>query len=70
MAGKFLDSYDLPITCPKCSNEFNKKVRELNTNPNIACPSCGQLITVDMKKINREIKKMEESVKKAGFRLR
>ena len=66
MTERFLDDYDLPITCPKCRNKFSEKVRRLNSNPNIACPSCGCLITIDMKDFNSGADSIEKAIKKAG----
>ena len=60
MSGKFLDDYELSITCPKCGHKFKEKAGRFNSNPNVTCPSCRQLITIDIKGFNSGVNDIEK----------
>ena len=44
-----LSNTEFPVTCPNCSNTFNKRFRELETKTELTCPRCRTPFPVDRK---------------------
>lgn len=49
----------ISITCPVCSNEFNKKAKDLKDGTVIKCPKCGEQTTIRGNMFTDMIDKLE-----------
>jgi predicted Zn finger-like uncharacterized protein len=66
-----LGDMDVNVPCPSCKKEFKMKIREIENNRKVKCPHCQKTITLkvkgdDLKKPDRELKRLQEKLKEIG----
>ena len=63
-----IDNHELPFECAKCGHHFRERIGYLKTNPDIRCPGCGIMISVEADRlqagIKKHIKALEDSRRK------
>lgn len=50
-----IDNLLQDITCPGCRKKFSESFGRLKHNPDITCPHCGGLLTIDAEQLARNI---------------
>ncbi len=59
---KYFGSGDLPLKCLKCGHKFSEKVAVVETDPDIACPSCGVVTHYDAKDVRRAMRDVAKAI--------
>ena len=63
-----IDDHELPFECAKCGHQLRERIGHLKTNPDIRCPGCGIMISVEADRlqagIKKHIKALEDSRRK------
>jgi uncharacterized Zn finger protein len=56
------DDSNIELSCPHCSHKFSERIGKLRTNPHLACPSCGNGITIEAKQLDATLKGVDQRV--------
>lgn len=60
---------DIELDCPSCRRKFKQRVSRLKEHARIACPACGQVITIKGRggdETAAALKKIEDAFRKLG----
>ena len=56
------DDSPIELTCPSCGHKFKERIGKLNTNPQLPCPACQSVITIEANSLNTAVKQVDKSM--------
>jgi DNA-directed RNA polymerase subunit RPC12/RpoP len=57
-----LDDASLALPCPKCGHEIQETVGRLKNDPDITCPACSTVISIDSTQLRGGLEQAQESL--------
>lgn len=57
-----VDDQSLDIPCGKCGKKISEKIGRLKHNPDLTCPACGTVISVNADDLRRGMNSVQEAL--------
>lgn len=58
----------IPAFCESCKRSFDVSLSDARDNKTIPCPKCGDPISIEGKDAAKEIDRLNDAIKNAGFK--
>ena len=65
-----LDDQSLDFPCGKCGKKISEKIGRLKRNPDLTCPACGTVISVNADELRRGINSVQKTLDDLGRKLK